>query len=206
MDTVTINIDKRPFIVGDKRIAQITVRPIRFAGMVKAIQDAADAGMDKDNQTSYVRRARISTQADFIDTSGEKVIVDHLALSQMPREYASKLIKALDENGGKEGSLVNDGDGVSGSLIYKLGTPIAVLGGENNSDITELEFAADTFGEVEDVLAETNSIEQTLALLKKIAKPAGNTTLIALPSWAVDAIAVQDGFTIMEKVLPRFLE
>lgn len=202
----TIHIDKRPFLVGDKTIAMIAVNPIGFLSFVKAIEEANRLGMDKENALAVTRRTRIKMQAKFLALDGTEVSVDHMALSQMPRSYAKKLIDALDAHGGPEGKLLNEGEGIAESALYQLGTPIKVIGGENNGDIKELEFSADTFGDVEDVLAETNQLDQTVALLKKVAKPAGNTTLIALPSWALEAITIQDGFTIMEKILPRFLE
>ena len=66
MSVVTIEIDKRPFIVSDHRIAKIEVSPIKFVGLAKAVSDANNSGLTPENATSAVRRARINTQAKFI--------------------------------------------------------------------------------------------------------------------------------------------
>ncbi|QIW87518.1 tail assembly chaperone [Agrobacterium phage OLIVR4] len=73
--------------------------------------------------------------------------------------------------------------------------------------ITELEFHAKTYGDIEAVFAEDNAAEQTILFIENIAKPiTSNLKLQALPSWAVDQITPNDGIFISRFVLPRFLE
>ena len=99
------------------------------------------------------------------------------------------------------GKIIRDGDGVDKAIIYELGTPIKVQG---KDPITELEFCASTYGDVEDVLTADLAVQQTALLLSTVAKPLG-TSLSRLPSWAIDNITVADGVSISRDVLPRFL-
>jgi hypothetical protein len=88
-------------------------------------------------------------------------------------------------------------------VLLKLGAPISGTTGSESKAISELEFLAKTYGDIEQVLAGTNDMERTVALIKYVAKPAG---MLSLPSWAVDSIDIRDGFFIQQEILPRFLE
>ena len=117
----------------------------------------------------------------------------------MPIPNAQLLTKHLDADEGEVGKIIKEGDGVSSSIVYQLGTPIPVTG---KDPITELEFLASTYGEIEDVMSANDSIAQTALLIAAIAKPPG---MLQLPSWAVNAITVADGVTIAKLVTPLFL-
>jgi hypothetical protein len=120
-------------------------------------------------------------------------------VTMMPIPNAQMLTTHLDEDEGIVGKVTKEGDGISTSIVYELGTPIPVTGKE---PITELEFLASTYGDVEDVLSANDSITQTAILIATVAKPPG---MLQLPSWAVDAISVGDGVTIAKLVTPHFL-
>jgi hypothetical protein len=117
----------------------------------------------------------------------------------MPIPNAQMLTTHLDEEEGGVGKITREGDGISTSIIYELGTPIPVVGKDS---ITELEFLAKTYGDVEDVMSANDSITQTALLIATIAKPPG---MLQLPSWAVSAITIGDGITIAKLVTPHFL-
>src|SRR5262245_1781721 len=88
------------------------------------------------------------------------------------------------------------------SIVFELGTAIQVQG---KSPIKEVEFVANTYGDVEDVMAAANRIHQALMMLSTLAKPLGSS-LSTLPSWAVGQITTSDGFAIANEVVPLFLE
>ena len=88
------------------------------------------------------------------------------------------------------------------AIVKVLGTPIST--GQGKDPISELEFHAQTYGDIEDVMAAPDGIQQTVKLIALVAKPLGSS-LTALPSWAINLITVTDGITIQREILPRFL-
>lgn len=203
----TVEIKDRPFLVGDKSIARLFVKPINFMDFVK-IGNETSTQLPKDGDWQMLnRRLRIKHQVTAFTASDEAVKMDDLSLSQMPRKYAVQMVKFLNADGDKEGKLITEGDVVSESVLYMLGTPIRVKGDSEVTEIVELEFQAQTFGDVEEILAETNPMDQTAKMLQTLARPVGaNVNLMAMPSWALEQISLADGINMMELVLPRFLE
>jgi hypothetical protein len=118
---------------------------------------------------------------------------------QLPSQLARELNKSFDTGIEVAGEVTKKGDGISASIVYKLGTPITAQG----SSITELEFLAPCFGDIEDVMIETQPLFQTMALIEKTAKPIG---MLAIPSWAISKISITDGLLINQLVLPSFLD
>ena len=109
------------------------------------------------------------------------------------------LTKHLDADEGEVGKIIKEGDGVSSSIVSSNPVSDPVTG---KDPITELEFLASTYGDIEDVMSANDSIAQTALLIAAIGKPPG---MLALPSWAVNAITVADGVTIAKLVTPLFL-
>jgi len=204
----TIKIDGRPFLIGEKSIDYMTVTPINFVQFVEAASKTNALGVEGNAQWQlHNRRARMLTQVKCFTKSGEVVKLTEQAITQMPIPYAKKLIDALGEDQGTPGKIVGTGDGVSSSLLYELGTPITMKSGAEDIVIKELEFSANTFGDVEEIMAEPMFADQALAMIRLLAKPVGlEINLQSLPSWAMDQITMADGHTIMEEVRPRFLE
>ena len=87
-----------------------------------------------------------------------------------PTARPKLLTKHLDADEGEVGKIIKEGDGVSSSIVYQLGTPIPVTG---KNPITELEFLASTYGDIEDVMSANDSIAQTALLIAAIGKPPG---------------------------------
>lgn len=186
---------------GDKLVSEINIEPLTFVGLSEVWAKAATMA-GKPQVTT--QRARILRQTHFM-VNGERYVPDAGELMQLPRLVAKQIIDMLDLQQGVAGQRLNDGDGATTSVLYKLGTPIEIKGSDGKvQSITELEFKASTYGEVEDILAAENEIAQTMELLRRIAKPATGPQLMALPSWALDRITVADGVTIMREILPRF--
>lgn len=187
--------------VADKDVTSIEVAPLLFVEMAEIWRKA---GMQK-NAATALQRERIRFQAHFMagDTRVTPTDIDILSL---PLGVAKSIIAALDANsGGKAGKIILEGDGVFKPAIFKLGTPIAMMGGDGGGvNISELEFKAATYGDVEDALAADTPMEKTLELLRRVAKPIDAPQLLAMPAWAIDKITVADGLAIMRAVSPLF--
>jgi hypothetical protein len=188
------------FQLGDTLIDGVIIKPLSFSGFVECIT-AAQMMSEPKVFEARLRRLRINKQVTYY--SGNRVVavtMDNMLLMPIP---AVRVITAhLDDEEGPQGKIVRDGDGIDKAIVYELGTPISL--GKDKGSIKELEFHASTYGDIEDVIAVDMAIQQTLIMISTIAKPLG-TTLSALPSWAVNQIAVTDGVLISRDVLPRFL-
>lgn len=203
-----IQIDGRPFLIGEKSIEYITVRPINFVQFVEAASKTNSLGVEGNAQWQlHNRRARMLVQVRCFTKSGEELQLNEQAIVQMPIPYAKRIIDRMDKDQGDAGKIIGNGDGVSSSLLYELGTPIIMKNNADEITIKELEFSANTFGDVEEIMAEPMFADQALAMIRLLAKPVGlEINLQSLPSWALDQITMADGHTIMETVRPRFLE
>jgi hypothetical protein len=200
-----INIDLVPIVMGGKSIKELQVSPLNLAGFVEVADATNDLGVKGNTKWQVMnRRMRIKKQVKAIAEDGSTVAFDDLAITQIPTAYAVKLTSALAVGQGEQGKIISNGDGVTSPILVELGTPIKFVQGGAGEEIKELEFLASTFGDIEEVLAETISLQQALALIRTVAKPVG-TNLQVLPSWAVEQITMADGMLIVDKVLPRFL-
>lgn len=195
-----------PVQFGDNSITTIKVQPLTFATLTEMwAQVAAEIRGTKESSTKHLQRKRIAHQVHFM-AGDKRIIADAANISQLPIPVARAIIAALDIGEGKAGEIIGTGDGVQAPILYKLGNPIeAEAGGGKKSKIEELEFKATVFADIEDVLAVDGEVPQALELIKRIGKPV-DSSLMVLPSWAVERISVADGVTITQKVLPRFLE
>lgn len=200
----SIDIATPPYLVGETRIKRIVVTQLTFVEWVTALR-AADATRQIEKSTDvkkYFQRERMKRQVKAYADGDALVTLSALDIMQMPRAYAMSVVRALDMNTGMPGEVISEGDGVTSPILYKLSRPLRT----NQDSITELEFSGRTLGDIEDVIAADTMPDQALALIRTCAKPVGGeVNLIALPSWAVDAVSLVDGLTILEKVLPRFL-
>jgi hypothetical protein len=146
-----------------------------------------------------LRRLRLAKQVVYyINGSTTPVLTDDIV--EMPIPNARMLTEHLDEDEGKAGKIIKEGDGIEKSIIYEFGTPIPV--GEGKEPIRELEFIAKTYGDIEDVMSAPDSVQQTAMLIATVGKPPG---MLQLPSWALTRITVADGVTIAKLVTPIFL-
>lgn len=203
----TIEIKDPPFLIGETPIAEIQVSEVGFQAFIGAtIVNIRQQGgnVTGDEYRKRVYRERIKAQSRFLDAGKKAVPLTDEALIQLPIPYAKKLYAAIDVEEAKAGEVTTKGDGVTTPIVFTLGTPIQIKG---KAPITELEFMAKTFGDIENVMHQQTEFEQALALLSSVARPLGSdATFLALPSWAVAGITVPDGVTIAQQVLPSFLE
>lgn len=188
--------------IGDVDIESIEVHPLKFVDLAALWRKAANPPKGVKPETA-LQRERIKKQAKFIAKDAEVPLTDD-ALQKLPLIIARDIIDALELGAGTVGEVLNDGDGVTKAVIYKLGSPFAMKDGKGTSTkIEELEFLAETYGDVEDVLSADNDMAAALELVRRVAKPLG-TSMLVMPSWAVDALTVADGLGIMRNVLSRF--
>jgi hypothetical protein len=188
------------FQLDDRLIDGAVVKPMMFQGYMECYTEAQNMKQPK-AFSARIQRLRLSKQVTYY-INGATTSLSMEELLRMPVSSIRKIIARLDDQEGKAGKIIKTGDGVDQSVVYELGTPIPIA---NKPPITELEFLARTFGDIEDVLAAPDVLQQTMALITTTAKPLG-TTLTLLPSWAISQISVADGVCLMREVLPLFLE
>lgn len=188
---------------GDKNIDAINVEPITFAQFARILKST----MDTTGPVRYeanVQRARIAHQVHFM-SGGARVVPTHEQVGQLPRLLAKRMVEALHLDQGAGGKIITEGDGASTPIVYQLGTPFQFNGSKGEVHVvSELEFMAATFADVEDMLVIDSPTEQAMELLRRIARPIQMKNLLTLPLSMVDSITVADGITIMNTVLPRF--
>jgi hypothetical protein len=190
------------FQLDDRAIDGATLKPLSFQGFVDCVKEAQVMSQPKTFE-ARLKRQRLLRQIVFY-TGNAITKVSSSELLRMPLPVARLLLSKLEEaDESPPGKIIRHGDGVASAITFELGTSIPV--GSGKPPIKELEFLAATYGDLEDVMAATNRIEQSLMLISNVAKPLG-TSLSQLPSWAVAQISTADGFAIGNEVVPLFLE
>lgn len=190
-------------LIGEKQIDAINVVPINFVSFVTVWNRANQLSSPNVKYLSILQRLRMKHQTHFM-SGGTRLIPDDAFINTLPLTVAKPILRALYIGEGRQGEIISEGDGINKAILYKLGTPIP--SGKEGKMVTELEFKADTYGPVEDVLAEQYEIPQALEMLRKVAKPVEVATLTTLPGWMLDAITPADGVAIATAVVPLFTE
>ena len=175
------------------------IRQLMFLAFTDYVVEAQGMTQGKTFE-ARLKRVRLARQVTYY--AGNSVIPVTLDdVARMPIGVAHKLLDKLDGDI-SSGKIVRKGDGIDQAITFQLGTPIPM--GAGKQAISELEFLAQTYGDIEDVLAAPNQIQQTAQLIALIAKPLGSS-LSLLPEWAAKQITAADGFAISNDVLPHFL-
>lgn len=191
-------------LINGEEVSSISVQEIFYAGFAKVwARSQLKVSKSLSAETS-LQRERIRSQAHFM-VKDKRVVPDDAAITQLPIPVARQIIAALNDDHGTAGEVLNDGDGISKPILYRLGNPIKLTGKGETAEIAELEFLAKVYGDVEDVLAADNTLSQTVELIRSVAKPVGVASLTSLPSWALDRISLADGVIISQRILPGFL-
>jgi len=178
----------------------VVVRPLSFKAFADAVSEAQNMKVPKTFE-GRLKRLRLARQVSYY-VNGTVVPVGIEDIPRLPIPAARAITAKLDDDEGKAGKIIREGDGIDKSIVYELGTPIPT--GQGKPPIKELEFAAQTYGDIEDIMSAPDGIQQTAMLIAMIAKPLGHS-LQALPSWAVEQIKIGDGVTIARLVTPHFL-
>lgn len=207
---LTIKVDDPPFIIDQHRIVRLEIEPInyfQYAACVARARIAQARDGVEDQWKKYISRERMKVQLRAFNSSNQVVDVDDNAILQLPRKYAASVLIGCYSHSAKPGKVLVKGDGATSPVLYQLGTPIMVKRKDGSDQpITELEFSARTYGDIEDVLSETTIAGQTCALISSCAKPVGSEIMLQLlPSWAAEQITVPDGEKIADEVLKSFL-
>jgi hypothetical protein len=199
-----------PYLVAAKKATKFVIAPINF---VKFVEIALEAG-GADKPQAAMNSAMLRHRTKIVTEDGATHDITPELLHVMPRPVAMPLVNWFDNEGvipkdetpeqkaerlDRTPKLLTDGDGLVTPILMKLGTPLEAAG---NKTISELEFVAKTYGDVETVLAAANDLEKAIECIKTLAKPAG---MLALPSWAVELVSVRDGMFIERTIMPRFL-
>lgn len=189
-------------IIGGKNIDAITVHPIGFLDFASVVKDArAVRGVKFE---SALQRQRIISQAHFMIGS-DRVTPDQADILRIPSKIARAIIAELDSSlEVSEGDVLADGDGQVSPIHIRLGNPIKIKDGKGKTtEIAELEFMAEFYGDIEDVLAAPDEISKAMLLIEKIAAPVG-FPMPRLPAAVLGQISLADGVMIMQKVAPLF--
>ena len=190
-----------PFEVAGTPVGKIAVRPIMFAKLVEITSNVSDGGH---GVAAALMKARMTAQTSFQDAKGAPLRATDADIDRMPLPVAKAVRDALDDGQGDIGKVVQDGDGVSSPVLYRLHTPLKMKNGKDDVLIEELEFAAATLMEAQEVLAEDSDLRKAHLLLLKLAKPVGVKALMTLPGAVVDQVTVGDGVGVMRHVVPKF--
>lgn len=189
---------------GENGFVKFVVEPINYVNLARlgsslSVKNAREI-------PKLMQRQRIFKQVTAYSDKG-KTNFTEVELSALSPSLGKRISRATEEVLSQENECEilsgDSADGVSEPILVKLGSPLKM----GDESITELEFHAKTYGDIEAVFAEDNPAEQTILFIENVAKPiTSNLKLQALPSWAVDQITPNDGIFISRFVLPRFLE
>jgi hypothetical protein len=188
--------------LGDRIIDGATIRPLSFQAFADIISEAQGMTVPKTFEGRLKRLRMYKQVAYYAGATQVQLTIQDILKLPIPdvRAITAKFDTSTDE--GKAGKIIREGNGIDQAIVFELGNPIPT--GSGKQPIKELEFLAKTYGDIEDVLAAENSIQQAAQLIATVAKPLGSS-LSLLPSWATSAISVADGVTISQVVLPHFL-
>lgn len=202
---ITIETKDPRYNIDGQDVAKLEVSTIGFLAFCEAGSRAGSAAKNDSEVQKHLFRERIKQQVKAFDAAGKEIALTDVGILAMPLPYAMRLKKDINADppsGVAQCEMLSAGDGMLSPIHVKLGSPLKGGGGK---EIAEIEFQAQTLGQLEDFVAAGTDFEKTLALLK-VARPVGeDMTLLALPSWAIDQISLTDGAWLMEKVVPSFL-
>lgn len=187
--------------IGEAVIDAIEVHPMLFFPLIDVWEKANNAPGNKPEVA--LQRARMKYQTHF-KVGADRIAATDADIQKLPRTVASAILKLLDKGQGPLGKILAAGDGCTTPVVYQLGTPVEMKKQTGETvTISDLEFMAETYGEVEDILAAANDLAKAGELIKRLGKPIGSN-LALLPGWALDRLTVADGIQVMRLVLPSF--
>lgn len=200
------------YTVDGQTIVELNVSEINFKQFCDLVDSSTIASNEQASQRKMFRarvKAQVKCKLKVANGSGSVIPMTDTLLNKMPIPHAVRLKDAVNEamlSGDPENSpkLISNGDGIATSIHLKLGVPIKFQG--DKPPITELEFRADVFEDLEDAILADNRVQQIFGLMK-IAKPIdGPENLSSLPTWAVEQLSFEDGMFIANQVLPSFMK
>lgn len=213
-----MDIEASGVAIGGTPVARFNVIGLNFEKYIDCQRERMKERQRTDNDmmaNKVFNRARLMKCVTAYGPDGAPLPIKPDTFGLLPRPVFTKLVKALDNFDTPAGKIISEnGDGVTSPIIYELGTPIAFddtragdkpIGTEQK--VIELEFMAAKGSDIEEVLCHSNGFEQTMSLIKTCAKPlGGENDLLRMPSWMLAALTFSDGWEILDKVLPLFVE
>jgi hypothetical protein len=194
---------ENPFFINGKAVAYFTVKDISF----RKLSDIFIAASRSVNPAKDITRRQIAERLVAHTAEGHEIkFTDDLTVT-IPAFYGSNIVKAVESFTGVPGEILSKGDGAFSPMLFKLGTPIKLSSNEGDIEISEIEFQAKTFGDIENVLA-ADGLEQTIVFIRDCGTPVivnSDKKLMCLPESAIDQISAEDGVAITNKVIPSFL-
>lgn len=188
------------FEIDGRAVDSVLIKTMSFGAFVDMLTEATNMPQPKSFE-ARLRRLRMVKQVQYFNgAAGVQITAEDVL--RMPIPAARLIGSKLDTDDAPAGKIVRPGDGIDKAIVYELGTPIPT--GQGKQPIRELEFAAKTYGDIEDVLVSDSMVTQAAKLIETVAKPLG-TSLSLLPSWALTQITIADGMIIGREVLPHFL-
>lgn len=197
----TVDLSGHNYRIGAELVVSANLKPLMFKGFTEIVSEAQARAKDIKSLRKNINTIQMLKTVTLVTDKKQEIPMSDEILLTLPLRVGKLIYDALSNSDSAQGEILKQGDGIDSSIIYKLGTPINSSG----DSITELEFHAKLYSDIEDVLAEDMPQEQTIALINKVAKPIG-TKLQALPSWAIEQITIADGMFISTKILPGFLK
>lgn len=183
-----------PFLLGETKITEVSVKPLNFIKFANTV----------DNDLAVQTRKRI-----IATTSLNKKPVEEADMEAMPIKAVRQIMAVLDYTAQTPiGKLLSSesANGVDAPILYKLGTPFRFKNGKGEAtEITELEFSAIYFRDVDSIISKVQRSERVLEMLRRIAAPVGGTAKFqTLPEAALDQLTISDGLFLAANVLDNF--
>lgn len=190
-----MKLEIEPFKVGDLDVTEVTVRTLGFIDLVSVWSKSSTAK----------GRQRAQMQA-MVRLNGQEPTIEQI--TKLPIKVAKRILAGMNKasDTSEPGQVLSDGaDGIDTPILYKLGTPLRMKRGKEDVFITELEFKATTYDEIEDVIAAENDLAATVELIKRLAVPVGVKNLNIVPEATLSQLTMSDGMKMAIEVLAPFV-
>jgi len=205
------NIEKLGWSYEGKPIKEIKLAPL---GLGKYIEVLTKASTSTKNRTEaavnkQINRNLLAEQVQLIAVDGTELRLKNADVAKLPLAIGVTLQNLLNEadlENGEAGTVTLSGDGVSQRVTYQLAKPMKL----ENGAVEALEFQAQTYGEIENVIAEPQTLKRVLLLITECSIPIitgddSGKPLLRTPSYIAENLSLADGLAIAQEVAPRFL-
>jgi len=197
-------------------MTSIVAKPIGFKAYTRIATQASAIAKDEADRRRIILRERLKAQCGLTDET----------LATLPIPDALRLKDEIDNvlstpAPSPVATLLSppSADGITNAIHIQLSKPIPI---SPSFHISELEFLAATFADLEDAIAADVGTDRAIALLAIATpivmpipsdhdepprvEPANPPSLMRLTSNHIDQLSVDDGIFIMQNVVPRFFE
>lgn len=191
-----------------------SVRPIGFKAYTRIVTQASATAKDDADRRRIILRERLKAQCGLTDETLATLPIPEALLL---KDEIDNVLSSSPSSSSPVANLLSppSADGITSAIHIQLSKPIPV---SKTHHISELEFLAATFADLEDAIAADAGTDRAIAMLAIAApiitsipgtKPDHETptpSLMRLTSSHIDQLSVDDGIFIMQNVVPRFFE